>query len=393
MFNKNIILYYGISFLRSIVLGMLQYFLWSHLKNQGVSLEKIAWYISLGMTVAYLIGWALSRTFKKRNLTIFFTIISLMSISSFFFVGLIPLNVFMILTSIIWFSYGIWAIIKHIILSFEIQHSGLRETAINWVLSFCTITWTLFGSYMGVETFKWWWINWYFSIIWLMIVVILMTVPLKYDGFFRKKKFKESLKAFLPGMKDILKKYYWLLLPIGILRSISIWFMQKIFYLWIDIFSIAPQKAIFIYIYSVVGAIIWFVISAIFYKRKKLFIMVSTTILVINLIFFLRLVSWFPKYIILEISSLIIGILFGILINILEWRYFWHIGRDHDKEYWAAIYWVIVNLVNFAMMLFVNFLMNNYSVGSAFVFFGIILFMTLFMYKNFNKEHYAFEQT
>lgn len=32
--NKNIILFYGISFVRSIVLGMLQYFLRSHLQDQ-----------------------------------------------------------------------------------------------------------------------------------------------------------------------------------------------------------------------------------------------------------------------------------------------------------------------------------------------------------------------
>lgn len=390
--NKNIILFYSISFVRSIVLGMLQYFLRSHLQDQWVSLEKIAWYISLWMALAYLVWWALSRTFKKRNLTIFFAITSIISISFFFFLDLIPLNVFMILISIIWFSYGIWAVIKHIILSFEIQNSGIRETIINGILSVCVLIWALIWSYFWLKAFQLWWINGYFLIIWFLIISILMTAPLKYDKSFRRKKIKESLNIFIPEIKLILRKYYRLLIPIWILRSISVWFVQKVFYLWTGMFGVAPGKAVFIYVYSVIWAIIWFTLSAIFYKKKKLFIIIATIFMALILTFFLRFVSWFPSYMILEVSTFVLGIFFGVLVNILEWRYFWHIGRDHDKEYGSAIYGIVVSVLNFTMMIIADFLLIKSGMKSTFIFFGILLFATLFLYRHFDKEHYAFEE-
>lgn len=390
--NRNIVLFYSISLVWSVVLWMLQYFLRSHLQSRWVSLEKIAWYISFGIAAAYLLWGTLSRTFRKKDLNMFFALISIVAISFFFFLNLIPINIFMILTAVIWFAYGIWAIIKHIILSFEIQHSGARETVINWILSVCILVWALAWSYLWLEAFSIWWTNWYFVIIWLLIISILMTAPLKYDRFFRKKKFKESFKLFVPHIKHIVKRYYRLLIPIGVLWSISVGFVQKIFYLSIDMFGVSPDKAVFVYIYSVIGAVIWFALSAIFYKRKKLFVIVSTIIMAVSLTFFLRFVWWYPKYIVLELSTLILWVFFGILINILEWRYFWHIGRDHDKEYWSAIYGLVASSINFVMMIFADFLLTRSGIKSTFVFFGILLFIMLFLYKNFEKEHYVFEK-
>ncbi len=47
MKHKNLILFIGITFLRSIFLAMLKFFLRSYLKNIHISLEEIAGYLSL----------------------------------------------------------------------------------------------------------------------------------------------------------------------------------------------------------------------------------------------------------------------------------------------------------------------------------------------------------
>lgn len=385
--KKNIIMFYIISFIRSIILGMLQYFLRSHFKENWVSLELIAWYISLWISLAYIVWGALSHSFKKKKLAIIVALIAIVSLCFFFFMNLISFSVFLILTTIIWFSCWTWSVIKHIILSHEILTSGHRETVINGILWTITLVGALAGSYLWLKTFNIMWTNWYFIIIWLLTISIIATLFLDYDKWFHKKDFGKSMKLFLKDTKNIFRKYYWLLLPIWILWSISLGFVQKIFYLGINEFNILPEKAVFLYAFSIGWAIIWFAISAIFYKRKKLFVMISTIAMVVILAFFLRFVDWFPSYMVLEASSLVLWIFFGVLINILEWRYFWHVWIDHDKEYWSSMYGIIMNATNFIMMITANFLLINYDMKISFIFFSVILTSTLLMYKKFDKEH------
>jgi MFS family permease len=385
--KKNIILFFVISFIRSIILGMLQYFLRSHLKWDGVSLEIIAGYISLWVGIAYIIWGALSRSFKKKKLAIIVAIVTIIALCFFFFMKWIPFSVFMILTVIIWFSCGIWSVIKHIILSFEILNSGLRETVINGILWSITLIWALLWSYLGLKIFDIIWIYGYFVMMWLLVTSMVVTLFLDYDKSFHKKDFGKSIRLFSKEIKNILKKYYRLLLPIWILWSISIWFTQKIFYLGVNVFHILPERAVFLYAYSILWAIIWFAISAIFYKNKKSFVMISTIIITIILAFFLRFVEWFPSYMILEVISLILGIFFGVLINILEWRYFRHVWIDHEKEYWSSIYGIMMNVINFVMMIIANFLLIHFDIKASFIFFSVFLAITLFMYKRFDKEY------
>jgi len=183
-----------------------------------------------------------------------------------------------------------------------------------------------------------------------------------------------------------LVKYYWLLIPIWILWSMSIWFVQKIFYLWIDLFAISEEKAIFLYGYAALWAIIWFSLSAIFHKKKNVFMFSATILSACILFFFLEIVNLFWTYIILQIWAIFLWILFGIMTNILEWRYFWYVWKDHDKEYGSAIYGITLNVLNFIIMILSSLLLKNFGIKSTFIFFAIIIFSTLFIYKNFDRK-------
>ncbi len=384
--KSNIILYYWISLIWSIVLGMLQYFLRSSLKSEWINLEMIAGYISFGIWIAYLMWWPLSSSFKKKKLAIFVAMIAILWLSVFYIVWILPFVIFVILTSIIWFCFGMWAVIKHIIISFEISNSNIRETVLNGILASFTLLWILFWSYMGIKLFDILGQNWYLIIIWLLAISIVMTLFLDYDALFRRKNFYESFKIFTKKTKNILVKYYWLLFPIWILWSMSIWFVQKIFYLWIDLFAISEESAILLYWYGALWAIIWFFLSATFYKKKNIFMFSATILSAWVLFFFLELVNLFSTYIVLQIWAIFLWILFGIMINILEWRYFWYVGKDHDKEYWSAIYGITLNIVNFMIMILSSFLLKNFGIKSTFIFFSIIMISTLFIYKNFDRK-------
>lgn len=68
--HKNLILFLIITLIRSVFLGMLKTFLRSALKEDSRTLEEIAGYISLGVTLSYLVGGALTYTFRKKPIAI-----------------------------------------------------------------------------------------------------------------------------------------------------------------------------------------------------------------------------------------------------------------------------------------------------------------------------------
>lgn len=71
MKRRNFINFVIITFLRSVFISMLKFFLRSYLKEIDISLEQIAGYLSLGGMIAYLVGGSLAYAFRKKNITLF----------------------------------------------------------------------------------------------------------------------------------------------------------------------------------------------------------------------------------------------------------------------------------------------------------------------------------
>ena len=138
--------------------------------------------------------------------------------------------------------------------------------------------------------------------------------------------------------------------------------------------------------YATLWAIVWFFLSAVFYKRKNVLIFSATILSSLILFFFLQIIDLFWSYFVLQLWAVFLWIMFGILINILESRYFWYVGKEHNKEYWSATYWLSLNILNFIIMLTSSFLLKNFGTQSTLVLFSLLMISTLFIYKNFDKK-------
>jgi MFS family permease len=386
--HKNLILFTIITLLWSIFLWMTKFFTRSYFKDFGISLEEVAGYMSLGMIVAYTIWWSIAYTFKKRHIAIVAWFIAIACLLILYLWGYIWFPIFIILISIIWLTNGIWAVIKSIILAHEIQRSWLRETVVNGLVNIFILLWLLWGSYLWFLLYDILSIDWFIVIIWVLALANFVTLFLWYDQFFRRKHFGDSLRAALPNIKDLAKKYLRLLLPIWILWAVSTIWVQKMVYIWIDSFDMLPKNTTTIFVYSVVWAVIWHILSAVFYHRKQLITIIFTALFGLSMMFFLYFVKMYPSYMILEVSSLILWIFFWIVLNILEWRYFYHIWADHHKEYGSAAYGLVVNIITFTVMILVDIITNHLWTKLAFTFCGIILLLTIFNLVKFNKERH-----
>lgn len=387
MKNKNFINFVIITFLRSIFIAMLKFFLRSYLKEANISLEQIAWYLSLWGMIAYLVWWSLSYTFRKKNITLFAGLIAILCLTIGNALWYYPFWVFVILISIIGFSYSLRLVIKSIILSSEIQKSNNGEAKINGIVNIAILIGILLGSYLWFSVFNKRWANGFQFIIAILVVSSIITMVMDYDQHFVPKTIQSTLKTTIPNIFWIIKKYIRLLLPIWSLRAISTAIGQKMLEIGIDYFNRTTTSSIIIIVLSFTGAIVWHMISVTFKKRRRLIAMIFTIILGLATIYFPHIINKFEYFITLNIFWFFVGVFFGIAVNLLEWRYFFHIGDDHRKEYGSVAYGIMTSIIIFIIMIMADYFSSKIGTAISFFFFGFILLLMPFFIRKFDANN------
>jgi hypothetical protein len=125
-----------------------------------------------------------------------------------------------------------------------------------------------------------------------------------------------------------------------------------------------------------------------FTRKRKLIAMIFTIIFWLATIYFPHIINKFDYYITLNIFWFCTGIFFGIAVNLLEWRYFFHIGDDHRKEYGSAAYGIATSIIIFFIMITSDLLSRTVWIKICFFFFGIVLLLMPFFIKKFDAPDY-----
>ncbi len=384
MKHKNLILFIAITFIRSIFLAALKFFLRSYLKDVSISLEEIAGYLSLWGILSYIVWSALAYRFRKKNLILFSLLLAICCLVIGNIAGYYPFWIFVILVSGMGFAYSLWLVVKSIILSIEIQRSNHGEAKINGMINITILLGILIGSYIGFTIFSTRWPDWFQAIIWMLAIASLLTMAMNYDNHFEAKSFTITFKKSFPNIMSITKKYIWLLLPIGALRAISTAIGQKMLEIGIDIFQKTWKSSIIIIIISFIGAICWHVVSAFFKRRRKTIAMIFTIIFWLSTMYFPHIIDKYEYFITLNIFWFFVGFFFGIAVNLLEGRFFFHIGDDHRKEYGSVTYGIMTSVIIFLIMIAADYLSKTIGTKIVFFFFGVILLLMPFFIKKFD---------
>lgn len=383
---KNLVLFVAITFFRSVFVSILKFFLWPYLKEINISLEEITGFLSLWTVIAYLIWWALVYSFRKKNITIVAGLVTIGCLVIGHILGYYPFWLFVVLISTIGFVYGLWLIIKSVILSIEIQKSNHGEGKINGIINIAILSGILLWSSLGFIIFDKRGGNGVYFIIGLLVFSSILTMFMEYDQQFETKPFLQTIKQSIPSIGGIIKKYIQLLLPIGVLRAISTAMVQKMLEIGIDLFQRAPKSSIIIIIVTFIGGILGHVLSAFVFKKRKNMAMICTIIFWLATIYFPHIIERYEFYMTLNIFWFFIGVFFWLAVNPLEWRYFFHIGDDHRKEYGSATYGIVTSIIIFLIMIASDYLNNAIGSKISFFFFGIILLVMPFFIKNFDAK-------
>lgn len=387
MKNRNFMTFIIITFLRSVFISMLKFFLRSYLKDVHITLEEIAWYLSLWGMIAYLVWWSIAYAFRKKNITIFSWLIAVLCLTIGNALGYYPFRVFVLLVSVIGFSYSLRLVIKSIILSIEIHNTDHGEAKINGIINIAILIWILIGSYLGFAVFDKRWANGFHIIIAILIFSSILTMSMEYDKQFESRNIITTMKASIPNILGIIRKYIRLLLPIWSLRAISTAIGQKMLEIGVDFFQRTTTSSIVIIVISFAGAVIGHLISVFFTKKRRLIAMIFTIIFGLTTIYFPHIINKYEYFTTLNIFWFLIGIFFGIAVNLLEWRYFFHIGDDHRKEYGSVAYGITTSIIIFLIMITADYFSSKIGMTISFFFFGFVLLLMPFFIKRFDASN------
>lgn len=371
--HKNLILFLIVTFLRSVFLGMSKIFLWSALKEDNRTLEEIAWYISLGTALSYLLWWALTYTFRKRPIAIVSWLVVIWCLFFGYMTDYFPFKNFAIIITIMWLFYGLWLTIKGIITTIEIMESWRKETTINGIANIFIFIWLLVGSYRWFDIYsrlKWVGV---IGIIWTVWLATIITLFMKYDINFKKHTIHSAITKNIPNIIWAIKRYFKYLIPIWLLRAISTAVGQKMLEIGIDVMNKEPTKGIVVIIISMLWAILWHIASTAITKRKKQSIMWLTILLSISTMVFPFFLEHKDSFNFMLSYSGYLGFIFGIIVNLIEGKFYHKIGEQNKKEFWSAAYGLITSIVIFLVMIIWNTISQNFWIMSSFVFLWLLL--------------------
>lgn len=339
------------------------------------------WYISLWSIFAYLIWVTLSQLFHKKSILMFLWTLSIFCLILWHILWYFPIKTFIVIISIIWLCYWVWLVIKWIIITQEIQNSWYKETTVNALFNIALLLWVVLGSYLWFFVYNKLGNNWFLAIISVMCLANILSIFLEYDRIAPKTNLKKEVKAIIPTIIQISKKYIRLLVPIWVMRAVSTAIWQKMLEMWIDMFNKTPNASIMVIISSMIWTVIWHILSIFFHKNKKYMIILFTSIFWFATIYFPFILDRFEYYSILNIWWFVIWTLFWITINLIEARYFFHIWEDHKKEHGSSAYGLVTSILTFLVMIFTDILTKHAWIRINFLFFWLLVLGMLFFIK------------
>jgi len=380
---KNLYLMIWLISIWSLFFAIYKYFIWWIFKNDTITLQFLSWYLSIGTLLAFIVWWIFYELLKEKIYHFLVWLLTIITIISIFF---IPWNYIVVwwITLLVWIFYGLWTVLRWILVSNEIESSNLWDTKVNWLANIFFIVSIIIWSII-------WWIiaekldiNWLYIIWWIIIIWIILWFFLKYKhsdiNKTKKEKIIEYKNNYISDFKFILKKYFLIMFSASSLITIATILSQKAIEYNVNIIQIKQSSASMILLYSAIWTIIWNIISMKIKKDRWLYFMIFCFLFWISAILFPLFIN---NFLFISILSFIAWILFWITYNLVDSYFYKKIADDNKKSFWRASIWIVASITVAFVMFFVDYLQNIVWFNWVYYFMAIfiILLWIILFYK------------
>lgn len=335
-------------------------------------LQTITGYLSFWGIFAYLIGWAFAVTFLKKYYLFIIAILSLFFVTFAYLVWFAYHIVLGTVIVMLGFLYGLWSVVKSVIIAIEIKKTWLSDTLLNALVGIIFVVFLVWGTVLGNVLFEQLGRHGYLAIMWMLWITAWLSLMLDYDGktfkslirlgwknyyIERRKSLKHAMKLFIPDLKYISKNYILVMFVSAFLWSISTVVSEVSMEYSILNFSLEASTASKIFLYSAFGAIIGNLLSIKMWSKRWTFWIIFSSIFSLLIVAFPFLSFTFAH---MSFLAFLLWLFFGISSNLVDAYFIKTIGEEDKKEYGSSTYGFVLSITLFLMMFLSNGIQNYF---------------------------------
>lgn len=366
---KTLYLFLFLVALWGMFFSSLKYFIWGSLNGTlAPSLEEISGYLSFWGIFAYLVGASFAKVFLKKYYLISLSLLTFIAILIAYIFGF-NTNLWLAFTLIcLWFFYGLWSVVKNVLVALEIEKTGYKDTTVNAFSEIIFIVCLIAGTIGGNALFEKLENQGYLVILLLLWITAVLSMWLNYEtktfgdllknGWkkymgWRKYEIVISLKEALPEFKKVFHKYGSFMFISALLWTLSTLVSQVSVSLSMKEFAISPTSASTLFLFSALGAILWNGLSIKMHSKRWIYWIVCVTF------FSLLLISYgvfLQSFKMMALLATLLGFFFGASANLLDGYFIKRISEDNVKEYGSSSNGLMLSAMLFIGMFFAHFL-------------------------------------
>lgn len=357
--HKNLVILIVLIIIWSLFFAIYKYFMWWVFKNDTISLQYISGYLSMGTIGAFVIGGLLYELFREKKYHFATIGLTLITIISVYFLKKLHISsdavMVAVITLIAWFFYGLWWVLRNVLISTQIHESWLWDTKVNGIANIAFITSIILWSIVGWVIAEKMNIYWVFVIGWLLGIWLIcglqLTLKSEESRISTKQRALIYKKTFLADFTFIVKKYFLIMLFVSLIITIATIMSQKAIEYSVANLGKSWSEAAMILLYSAVGSIIGNLLSMKIRKFKRYIFLLLSLLFAATINMF---PTFLPNFLYTSIAAFVAGIFFGTTYNLLEATFFKMIAEDDKKSYGAATLGIITSGVISFMMFFID---------------------------------------
>jgi hypothetical protein len=328
------------------VLSGFKLFNWTlYLADPRITLETISIMLSIGWAIAFLTGpLIVARVGIKWGTFIAFSIAS-------FGVFLAPLLggkvsfvlVFVIGALSVGFGGALWLVLKNTILPRIIRDTGISDTIIAALANIIFVVASLLGTVGGAAIAERYWLDG-------NIILLVLTL----SGVVLAGTFSDSLSSpklaisdYIAWVRNVVGEFF---APIAV--TAGLWaVITALAQIFIEIgvreFKLSFAVAAMVLVWATLGGIIGNIVSIAFQKHRFLAYRISLAGLgglVLSSAYLVDIIIKSGSSIYLSILAVIIGLVFGIAVNLIDGYYFLRLENSLYKTIGAAVYGLFASI-------------------------------------------------
>lgn len=362
--------------------GLFKYFFWAQNSSSlSLTLEEIAGYLAFWSFFAYFF-WSIVFEILKEKYTLICISLSITLLLLVTLIVWVHSKIFIASLSIgAWFFYGLWNVIKNIIISQEIERTGKTDTLINGFSNIAFFVSIILGSIGGGLLFE------NFGNLGIVgIIAISVVAGGVWMNIYQEKAcsivesaatVKNFKSSYLPNFVFVIKKNFFIMFLASIYLVIATILSQKSIAYSVDFLWKTNSEASTLLLYSAVGTIIWN-FSTMRIQRRWLWTTILWTLFAWLIFAFSYLMA---NFLVTAILATLAGFFFWTNYNLVESYFLLKIGEQWKRDFGASSYGIISSICISWGMFLTHFLEGPLWLHGIFIFWGcVIAMLTVVLY-------------